>query len=67
MVPAPADNPTVPEASDAPSKPVKGEIMVKFRDHQGKETSRTFSKEVHGADFEKLAEEFKQTNALKLI
>jgi hypothetical protein len=43
------------------------EIVVKYRDHKGEETSRTFSKEVHGEDFAKLADEFKATNAGRII
>ncbi|MFN3658171.1 MAG: hypothetical protein ACK4UO_13020 [Pseudolabrys sp.] len=42
-------------------------ITVHFRDHAGNPTERTFSKEVHGEDFAELAEEFKATNASKLI
>jgi hypothetical protein len=50
------------------SKPTATEpITVKHRDHNGKPTERTFSKEVHGDDFANLAEEFKATNASKLI
>jgi hypothetical protein len=45
----------------------KTEVVVKYRDHQGEVTSRTFSKEVHGADFKKLAEEFKATNAARIV
>jgi len=40
---------------------------VKYRGHAGVATERTFSKEVHGEDFAKLADEFKTTNASKLI
>lgn len=42
-------------------------VTVKFRDHEGKPTERTFSKEVHGENFADLADEFKATNADKLI
>ena len=42
-------------------------ITVKFRDHKGEPTERTFSKEVHGTGFKALAEEFKKTHAAKLI
>jgi hypothetical protein len=66
-IPATVPEGAVPEATEAPAKPVKGEIVVRFRDHQGEPTERTFSKEVHGDDFAKLAEEFKVTNATKLI
>jgi hypothetical protein len=43
------------------------EITVKYRDHQGKPTERRFSKEVHGEEFAKLADEFKATNASRII
>ena len=43
------------------------EVVVKYRDHAGQPTERTFSKEVHGEDFAKLADEFKATNASKII
>jgi hypothetical protein len=55
-----------PEAVATP-KPSKTSVAVKYRDHAGNETSRTFSKEVHGEDFAKLADEFKATNASKII
>jgi hypothetical protein len=42
-------------------------ITVKYRDHKGEPTERTFSKEVHGKDFAKLADEFKATNAARII
>ena len=42
-------------------------ITVKYRDHKGEPTERTFSKEVHGEDFAKLADEFKETNASRII
>jgi basic membrane lipoprotein Med (substrate-binding protein (PBP1-ABC) superfamily) len=42
-------------------------ITVKYRDHKGEPTERGFSKEVHGEDFAKLAEEFKATNAQRII
>ncbi len=45
----------------------KNEVVVKYRDHVGELTSRTFSKEVHGADFKKLAAEFKETNAARIV
>jgi hypothetical protein len=55
------------EVKPEPEAPAKGDIVVKYRDHKGEETSRTFSKEVHGKDFAKLAAEFKATNAARLI
>jgi hypothetical protein len=47
--------------------PAGDEVLVKFRDHAGQPTERTFSKEVHGDDFAKLADEFKATNAGRII
>jgi hypothetical protein len=58
-VPAPTASAT-PAASTEP-------ITVKYRDHKGEPTERTFSPEVHGPDFAKLADEFKATNATKII
>jgi hypothetical protein len=54
-------------AKAAASRPAKVAVTVKFRDHKGEPTERTFSKAVHGDDFADLAEEFKTTNASKLI
>jgi hypothetical protein len=42
-------------------------VTVKYRDHNGETVERTFSQEVHGDEFAKLADEFKATNASKLI
>ena len=42
-------------------------ITVYHRDHRGRATSRVFSKDVHGDDFAKLAEQFKATNATRII
>jgi hypothetical protein len=53
--------------ADAKAASKSGPITVKFRDHTGATTERTFSKDVHGEDFAKLADEFKATNASKLI
>ena len=44
-----------------------GPVTIKYRDHKGEETSRTFSQDVHGEGFAALADEFKKTNASKLI
>jgi hypothetical protein len=55
------------EDEDKPEKASKTSIAVKHRDYKGEPTERVFSKEVHGKDFAKLAEEFKKTNADKLI
>lgn len=43
------------------------EIKVNYRDHKGEPTSRVFSQEVHGENFAKLAEEFKASNAEKIL
>jgi hypothetical protein len=59
-------NPGEPEAAVAAPSKAK-EIIVKYRDHKGEPTERTFLREVHGEDFAKLAEEFKATNASKVI
>lgn len=61
---APAASTEAPAAEEASSK---GSITVKYLDHAGKETERTFSKEDHGPDFAKLADEFKATNATRLV
>jgi hypothetical protein len=53
--------------SEKPAKASKTEITVKYRDHKGEPTERTYSKEVHGEDFAKLADEFKETNASRVI
>jgi hypothetical protein len=58
-------NPPAP-AAEAPveiPKAGKNEVVVMFRDHRGIEVPRTFSKDVHGKDFMKLAQEFCDTNA----
>lgn len=54
-----------PEA--APEAAPATEVTVKYLDHKGEPTERTYSKEVHGEDFAKLAEEFKATNASRII
>lgn len=63
--------PAIETATEAAptSKPSKATdpITVKFRDGVGEATERTFSQEVHGEGFAALAEEFKVTNASKLI
>lgn len=69
--PAEAPVATLEDATLAPAKAAKAaavtSVTVKYRDHIGMETERTFSQEVHGDDFAKLAEEFKATNASKII
>jgi hypothetical protein len=55
------------DVKEKPAKASKTEVVVKYRDHKGEPTERTFSKEVHGEDFAKLADEFKATNAAKII
>jgi hypothetical protein len=42
-------------------------ITIKFRDHVGVTVERTFSKEVHGPAFKMLADEFKVTNAARIV
>jgi len=45
----------------------KGQVTVKYRDHVGQIVSRTFSQDVHGDEFKSLAEEFKTTNAARIV
>lgn len=42
-------------------------VTVKYRDHLGQETERTFSRDVHGDRFAELADEFKKANAHRII
>ena len=63
---AEAGTPAAPSIT-APAKSTDGPIVVKYRDHIGQPTEREFSLEVHGKDFSKLADEFKATNADKII
>jgi hypothetical protein len=71
----PGPDPAIPVAAPAapaapePSKKAKATdpITVKFRDHVGEPQERVFSKEVHGDNFAAVADEFKATNANKLI
>lgn len=60
---APGPNPGVVSTPTSP----KNSVTVKYRDHAGAETSRTFSKDVHGEDFTKLADEFKETHKSRII
>jgi hypothetical protein len=60
---AESDTPQGVEEAAAP----KGAIVIRHKDHEGKPTTRTFSADVHGKDFAKLAEEFKATNAAILL
>lgn len=55
-----------PPQPPAPAKDAK-EIVVKYRDHKGEETERSFSAEVHGPDFAKVAAEFQETNKSRII
>lgn len=55
------------EVAEKPAKASKTEVTVKYRDHKGEPTERTFTKETHGDDFAKLADEFKATNASRII
>ena len=59
--------PVSPAPRATTAKAAAGPITVKYRDHIGQPTERTFSLEVHGPDFAKLAEEFKASNASKII
>jgi hypothetical protein len=64
---APATTEVAEKATPAP-KAKKGEpISVTYRDHKGEPTTRVFSKEDHGEDFAGVAEQFKKTNADKLL
>lgn len=56
------------KAAPAP-KPSKSTdpVTVKYLDHEGKPTERTFSPEVHGDAFAALADEFTATNASRII
>jgi hypothetical protein len=45
----------------------KDDITIRFRDHQREPTERAYSKEEHGDDFDKLADEFKAKHATRLI
>ena len=42
-------------------------ITIRFRDHNGEPTERTYSKEEHGDDYAKLADEFRAKHAKRLI
>jgi hypothetical protein len=57
------------EAEKAAEKAAKasGPIVVKHRDHNGETVERTFSQEVHGDNFAKLAAEFIATNAARIV
>lgn len=52
--------------SDETAKEVN-EVVIRFRDHNGEETERTYSREVHGDNFQELAKEFCETNATKIV
>jgi hypothetical protein len=54
------------EVKSTPKAP-KVSVTVKYRDYAGNPTERTFSKEVHGDEFADLADEFKKTNAARII
>ena len=56
------------EAAKAAEKAAaEGSVTVKYRNHKGEVVSRTFSEEVHGDNFVELAEEFKATNATRIV
>jgi hypothetical protein len=73
VIPEGADTNKGPLPDDVPAEAgenagdSKGEITVKYRDHKGEVTSRVFSKEVHGKEFKSLADEFKKTNAARIV
>lgn len=48
------------DESDEDESEEAGGVTVKFRDHQGKPTARTFTKKAHGKEFKALAGEFKE-------
>ena len=54
-------------AAEAAAPAADTAIVVKYRDHKGDTVERTFSKEVHGENFAAVAEEFKATNASRLV
>lgn len=43
------------------------EVVVKYRDAKGQVAERSFNKEDHGDDFAEVAEQFKKTNASRLV
>lgn len=56
------------DAANAVAKePVTTPVTVTYLDHEGNAVSRVFSPEVHGEDFVKFAEEFKKTNAARIV
>jgi hypothetical protein len=66
--PAEAEEVQSPEGAETGSEvetpaPAKGSVTVKFRGENGFDTERTFSKDVHGADFAKTAKEFSDNMA----
>lgn len=63
----PEDAPEAAEESSEDTGDDKGQVTVKYRDHVGQVVSRVFSKDVHGKDFKKLADEFKETNAARVV
>lgn len=54
-------------ATEAPVKASKDSVTVKYRDHKGEPTERVYTRDLHGDEFAELAEEFKKTNASKII
>jgi hypothetical protein len=55
------------EATKASVKASKDSVTVKYRDHKGDPTERVYTRDLHGDEFAELAEEFKKTNASKII
>lgn len=63
--PAPA---AAPEPVEPPRPAKKGDpIVVRFRDHIGYPTERTFSIEAHGDDYAEVAKQFCTKHATRLI
>lgn len=61
------DIPAPEEVQEEDESDGKDEITIKYRDHVGQVASRTFSKVVHGKEFKLLADEFKKTNAARIV
>jgi hypothetical protein len=67
VVEAPVAEAETVEAPAPTAKPVGDSITVKFRDHRGEPTERTYSRADHGENFAELAEQFKTKHAARLI
>jgi hypothetical protein len=55
------------EGTETPVKASKDSVTVKYRDHTGSPTERVYSRDLHGDDFADLADEFRKSNASKII